>query len=63
MTIPIEVAPCKHGCDRNSVILIQAGPKKNNTFMVECVSCQNATGVLPKMEAVEMWNKDFGKVA
>ncbi len=50
--------PCRNHCDRHSVLVIQAGRSRNETFIVECVACHNSSPILSRAEAIIRWNSE-----
>lgn len=60
---PVKPWPCSAGCDPRN-ILIQRRDKGEGSvsdYIYQCATCQRATPVLPKEQAVEFWNKNYGK--
>ena len=52
-----ELNRCKSGCDPTSLVLIRVGWKEADTYVAQCCTCQHATPVLPKQQAIAEWNK------
>jgi hypothetical protein len=59
--VKVDLNACVNCRARNQVIMVPAGKVINQTFMVMCICCQNATPVLPEVEARHHWNKENPK--